>query len=112
MTAHKCCPHCAGDPVHDVETDGHTLPCDLCDPRTQAVTKALHERFGGDWIDVPETAGAVMAAVNGSVGLLLTPEESLALTVALAQVRRGEPPTENVAATCVIVLARIVGRDR
>jgi hypothetical protein len=40
----------------------------------------------------------------------LLPAESIALTVALAQVRRGEVPTPNVASVCVLALARIDGR--
>lgn len=38
------------------------------------------------------------------------PAESMALTVALAQVLRGEEPTPNVATLCVLALARIEGR--
>ena len=40
----------------------------------------------------------------------LLPAESVALTVALAQVRRGEVPMPNVASVCVLALARIDGR--
>lgn len=40
----------------------------------------------------------------------LLPAESIALTVALAQVQRGEPAAENVAAMCVLALARLSGR--
>ncbi|MDP9101616.1 MAG: hypothetical protein M3N21_05665 [Actinomycetota bacterium] len=40
----------------------------------------------------------------------LLPVEKIALTVALAQVLRGDGPTPNVAATCVLALARIDGR--
>ncbi len=40
----------------------------------------------------------------------LLPGESIALTVALAQVRRGETPPPNTAAVCVLALARITGR--
>lgn len=43
-------------------------------------------------------------------GRELLPAESMALTVALAQVQRGEDPTPNVAAVCVLALARIDGR--
>lgn len=38
------------------------------------------------------------------------PAESIALTVALAQVRRGEDPDPNVAAMCVLALGRLTGR--
>ena len=40
----------------------------------------------------------------------LLPAESMALTVALAQVMRGEDPASNVAALCVLALARLDGR--
>jgi hypothetical protein len=40
----------------------------------------------------------------------LLPAESIALTVALAQVKRGESPDPHVAAMCVLALARIAGR--
>lgn len=38
---------------------------------------------------------------------LLDPAERIALTVAHAQVRRGEQATPNVAAVCVMALARV-----
>lgn len=40
----------------------------------------------------------------------LLPAESIALTVGLAQVKRGEAPEENVATMCVLALARLAGR--
>jgi hypothetical protein len=40
----------------------------------------------------------------------LHPAESMSLTVALAQVKRGESPTPNIATMCVYALARITGR--
>mgnify|MGYP006910985787 CR=1 FL=1 len=40
----------------------------------------------------------------------LNPSESMALTVALAQVLRGEAPSTNVAILCVLGLARLDGR--
>jgi hypothetical protein len=41
----------------------------------------------------------------------LLPAENLALSVAFAQVSRGEEPAPNVAIMCVLALARITGRD-
>ena len=38
----------------------------------------------------------------------LLPAESMALTVALAQVLRGEEPSPNVATVCALALARLV----
>ena len=40
----------------------------------------------------------------------LLPAESIALTVALAQVQRGDSPDPNTAAMCVLALARVTGR--
>jgi len=40
----------------------------------------------------------------------LLPAESIALTVALAQVKRGETPDPNVATMCILGLARLAGR--
>ena len=40
----------------------------------------------------------------------LLPDESMALTVALAQVQRGEDPSPNTAIVCVWALARLDGR--
>lgn len=40
----------------------------------------------------------------------LYPVESIALTVALAQVLRGDDPSANTAALCVLALARVDGR--
>jgi hypothetical protein len=40
----------------------------------------------------------------------LLPAESIALTVALAQVQRRERPEDNVTAMCVLALARLDGR--
>lgn len=40
----------------------------------------------------------------------LLPAENMALTVALAQVLRGDDPTPNIAAVCVLALGRLTGR--
>lgn len=40
----------------------------------------------------------------------LLPAEKMALTMGLAQVRRGEEPSPNIAVMCVYALARLVGR--
>lgn len=39
----------------------------------------------------------------------LCPSERMALTVAHAQVKRGEDPSPNVAAACIVALSRITG---
>jgi hypothetical protein len=41
----------------------------------------------------------------------LLPAENIALTVARAQVERGERPAENVAYVCVLALMRLVDED-
>lgn len=41
----------------------------------------------------------------------LMPAESMALTVALAQLRRGDTPPPNTAAACIFALARLTGRE-
>lgn len=38
------------------------------------------------------------------------PAEELGLSVALSQIRRGEPVTENIARVLVVALARVTGR--
>ena len=40
----------------------------------------------------------------------LRPHESVALTVALSQLRRGDDVTPNVAAVCIFALGRLAGR--
>lgn len=42
---------------------------------------------------------------------VLEPAEDIALTLAMTQMRRGEYPSPNVGAACVIALARIVGKE-
>lgn len=50
----------------------------------------------------------VRVPVGSMTGDLL-PAESMALTVAFAQVQRGEEPSPNVATVCVLALARLDG---
>lgn len=40
----------------------------------------------------------------------LTPAENIALTVGLAQVQRGESPSQSVSTVCILGLARVAGR--
>jgi hypothetical protein len=57
-------------------------------------------------------AGARDAAARAGVPVTaLEPVEALALRVALAQVMRGEPVGPNVAAVCVMALARLTGTE-
>jgi hypothetical protein len=53
---------------------------------------------------------AALAARPAPVVSDLLPAESIALTVALAQVQRGDDPSPNVAGMCVLALARLAGR--
>ena len=38
-----CCPHCAGDDIHDIEPNEHELPCTICDAAAR-----LREALAGD----------------------------------------------------------------
>ena len=58
--------------------------------------------------ELPRHGQGVIDDDLGWVGL--HPAESMALTVALAQVRRGDDPEANVTAMCVHALARLTGR--
>ena len=42
---YHCCPHCSDDLIHDVEKDGHTVPCQLCqnDEINHAAAQALED---------------------------------------------------------------------
>lgn len=66
---------------------------------------------------------AVLALIDGRCRLVhldvtpieaetlpLLPTESMALTIALSQIRRGEAIGENTTAMCVLALARLTGR--
>jgi len=65
---------------------------------------ARHAR--ADMVPLPD----LIAAVRAQVAHLL-PAESLALTIALAQIRRGEPVTPNITAMCAITLSRLAKGD-
>lgn len=52
--------------------------------------------------------GDEVTALPTASGLLL-PSEHIALTVALARVRRGDDPMPTTAAMCVLALARVCG---
>lgn len=58
--------------------------------------------------DLALDAGRLLAKYEGADMLL--PAENIALTVAAAQVRRGEEPSPNVATVCVLALCRLTGR--
>jgi hypothetical protein len=45
------------------------------------------------------------------VTVTLLPAENIALTVARAQIERGERPQENVAYVCVLTLMRLVDEN-
>ena len=81
----------------------------MTDPAVQAAAEALFTAYPlalesvADFID--EATVAVAAA--RPIITHLEPAENMALTVALAQVKRGDPVSENIAAACVLALARI-----
>ena len=56
------------------------------------------------------TRTAIPESPDDAVIERLLPAESMALTVALAQVLRGEVPDPNVATVCVLAMARCTGR--
>lgn len=58
-----------------------------------------------EWRDRAEKAEAALDRVR------LDSAEKMCLTIAVAQVRRGDPVMENIAAACVIALARITGNE-
>lgn len=68
------------------------------------------------WLEHDTTLAAAAAIVQAREAAVLAqrvallPAESMALTVGLAQVLRGEPADDNVGALCVLALARLVGR--
>jgi hypothetical protein len=53
---------------------------------------------------------AAIAEGSDRAAIDMLPAESMALTVALAQVLRGEAPQRGTAAVCVLALARLTGR--
>ena len=68
------------------------------DTAVEAATRIVASRL--------ETAIAAMAQQR----LVVLPAEHIALTVGLAQVLRGDGPDPNIAAMCVLALARLTGR--
>lgn len=70
------------------------------------------EDHGGAILDhlAPVVAALTAAAAIVTDRTELLPAESMALTVGLAQTLRGEAPDGNVAAFCVLALARLTGR--
>lgn len=79
-------------------------------PEGQMTWAQAPEDFRITFRKVADAVLAVAAPEPPRLPPALLPEESLALTVALAQVLRGETPGENVAAMCVLALARLDGR--
>jgi hypothetical protein len=58
-------------------------------------------------LDPDETEVGTEDHMGAVIERLLLPAERIALTVAVAQVGRGEQPTPNVTAACVLALARL-----
>jgi hypothetical protein len=87
---------------------------DVADDATRvllALTDGGHADQPSDylrWVSI--TAAQALAARPAPVVSDLLPAESIALTVALAQVQRGDDPSPNVAGMCVLALARLAGR--
>lgn len=65
---------------------------------------------GLDYADHLEAERVVTISIKAPEAGELLPAESIALTVAFAQVQRGETPSGNTATLCVLALARLAGR--
>ena len=83
-------------------TCGRYAPCRHCDPPTYQETSMYDP--------TTEPPNRLTEAEREALRDDLLPAESMALTVALAQVRRGESPAPNIATACVLALGRVVGR--
>ena len=70
-------------------------------------------RIGADQgMTLPDFASIARVVIfEADAEAALEPAESIALSVAWAQVQRGEAPMPNVAVVCVATLARLAGRD-
>jgi len=70
-------------------------------------------RIGADQgMTLPDFASLARVVIfEADAEAALEPAESIALSVAWAQVQRGEHPSSNVAVVCVATLARLTGRD-
>ena len=81
--------------------------------RYAKVIRDEHQRLGADQgmtlADFTSIARVVIFEADAEAAL--EPAESIALSVAWAQVQRGEHPSPNVAVVCVATLARLAGRD-
>lgn len=92
----------------------HEVYGDVADDATRvllALTDGGHADQPSDylrWVSI--TAAQALATRPAPVVSDLLPAESIALTVALAQVQRGDDPSPNVAGMCVLALARLAGR--
>lgn len=82
-TTYPCCPYDDESPCPQADTGGHDLPCNGPHCRAQEAARAL---------------------------AVLHPGEQVSLTLARAQVARGEYPMPNIAAVCVSALARLTGQ--
>lgn len=80
----------------------------------QIVSNALGFKLGRATgrADVMTASYAEAVAQGQRDALALEPAENMALTVAWAQLSRGEQPMDNVAAACVIALHRITSAIR
>jgi len=85
--------------------------------RAETIAKAIRDNGPVDWMGprfdqyARIWATAADQALPRDAEAALEPAESMALSVAWAQVQRGEHPSPNVAVVCVATLARLTGRE-
>lgn len=107
---------CPSPPVSAVAPDERVCYSDECGEPCQswqAMKRAEIEHLRRENATIAQRLGearAALAARPAPVVSDLLPAESIALTVALAQVQRGDDPSPNVAGMCVLALARLAGR--
>jgi hypothetical protein len=62
-------------------------------------------------LDMDQWADLRTAAAMGAAGVLLLPAESMAITVARAQLERGDNPPLNTTAALLLTIDRLTGRE-
>ena len=86
----------------DEQTAGYVLACQST-PRSDAQIEVPLDTRGGPRHPLRDLTGRIREIREIA-------RDTVALTVALAQVRRGDEPDPNTAAMCVLALARLAGR--
>jgi hypothetical protein len=92
----------AGHVIFVDDGDGTVYACPACALAEARAALAARPDPTAPLVDLSPATAPVVSD--------LLPAESIALTVALAQVQRGDDPSPNVAGMCVLALARLAGR--